>query len=178
MSNPIKRTQTLTTGKFEWEFGDKAPTPNLVNEDEVIDEILIKFGQNLGVSLGISDAGKTIEAQTYALKSQAEAHQSFKALLDEREKKAEERILDEKMGAITEMIHKFIDDRAEYSWKPAKIKANHPLDYDPLVRQIRDFASDNSGGGRILCRAIAAADKAIAAIDKKQAQLSQSKEGE
>lgn len=90
----------------------------------------------------------------------------LKALILSKQKEAEEKVLDEKMGAIPVMISEFIQSR----WPNGDVlrarESTTPIDYDPLIRKIRDYANDNSGAGLRLNRAIEAADKAIDAIIK------------
>jgi hypothetical protein len=85
----------------------------------------------------------------------------------EQRQEIEDKILDEKMNEILGMISTFIGDRSDYPYKPAKIKAKRPLDYDPLIRQIRDFALENNEHGRRLGRVISAADKVLEALDER-----------
>lgn len=83
-------------------------------------------------------------------------------------REAEDEILDERMTEITSMISDFIQS----TWPDGDVfrasERTGVIDYDPLVRKIRDFANDNRQGGRILGRAISAVDKAIEQLSNQE----------
>lgn len=81
--------------------------------------------------------------------------------------KIEDDILDEKMREIDKMISDFIGKRIKLPMNDKPEIEEDPINYEPLVRQIRDFARGNAYGNRILDRAIAHADEAIALLSKK-----------
>lgn len=67
---------------------------------------------------------------------------------------AEDKILDEKMQHIDKMISDFICKRIKLPMQEKPEIEEDPINYEPLVRQIRDYARDNAYGNRILDRAI------------------------
>lgn len=77
------------------------------------------------------------------------------------------------MQRIDQMIHDFINDRMDLPFKPAKIKATKPLDYDPLVREIRDYVRGKYGHGKRLQSMI---DKTDAILDKLTTQSKPTKD--
>jgi transcription initiation factor TFIIIB Brf1 subunit/transcription initiation factor TFIIB len=87
--------------------------------------------------------------------------------IEEERERCEDKILDEKMTAIDDMISAYIDDRLNLPYKPAKV-VEDPINWEPLVRQVRDFARNNTEHGRKLGRVIDAADKALAAVKRHQ----------
>lgn len=93
--------------------------------------------------------------------SELEDVDQLEALCMKRETEAVDAILDQKMRQIDKMISDFIHNL----WPEGNVlrasEIKKPIDYDPLVRQIRDFARGNAYGNRILDRAISKADQIL-----------------
>lgn len=138
------------------------PTVSLTYE-EVVNNLLGHFGKygRDGFNWWGADMDDT-EVEKYK-------QEALKALHDIQEREieqAEDAILDDKMQAIDKIISDFIGKRIRHPMADKPEIEEDPINYEPLVREVRDFARNNAYGNRILDRALALTNKTIEMVEE------------